>query len=55
MRNSHLAVILGLWLAVAACSSTTQDTDLQEDLQEPWARNDLKADAHRTSPRRRRP
>ena len=25
MRNSHLAVILGLWLAVAACSKATQD------------------------------
>jgi hypothetical protein len=25
MRNSHLAVILGLWLALAACSKATQD------------------------------
>ncbi|HEY2749920.1 hypothetical protein [Phenylobacterium sp.] len=25
MRNSHLAVILGLWLAVAACSKPTQE------------------------------
>jgi hypothetical protein len=25
MRNSHLAVILGIWLAVAACSKSTQD------------------------------
>ena len=25
MRNSHLAVILGVWLALAACSKTTQD------------------------------
>jgi len=25
MRNSHLAVILGLWLALAACSKTTQE------------------------------
>jgi|SRR5471032_273336 hypothetical protein len=25
MRNSHLAVILGVWLAVAACSKPTQD------------------------------
>lgn len=25
MRNSHLAIVLGLWLAVAACSKATQD------------------------------
>ena len=25
MRNSHLAIILGVWLAVAACSKPTQD------------------------------
>ena|ERR1700761_9415141 len=25
MRNSHLAVILGVWLALAACSKETQD------------------------------
>jgi hypothetical protein len=25
MRNSHLAVILGVWLALAACSKPTQD------------------------------
>jgi hypothetical protein len=25
MRNSHLAIILGLWLAVAACSKPTQE------------------------------
>ena len=25
MRNSHLAVVLGVWLAVAACSKPTQD------------------------------
>ena len=25
MRNSHLAVILGVWLALAACSKATQD------------------------------
>ena len=31
MRNSHLAVILGLWLAVAACSKPTQDKT-SEDL-----------------------
>ncbi|HEX5263862.1 MAG TPA: cell surface protein [Phenylobacterium sp.] len=31
MRNSHLAVILGLWLAVAACSKPTQEKT-SEDL-----------------------
>ena len=25
MRNSHLAVVLGLWLALAACSKPTQE------------------------------
>jgi hypothetical protein len=25
MRNSHLAVILGVWLALAACSKATQE------------------------------
>ena len=25
MRNSHLALVLGLWLALAACSKATQD------------------------------
>jgi hypothetical protein len=25
MRNSHLAITLGIWLAVAACSKATQD------------------------------
>lgn len=25
MRNSHLAIILGVWLAVAACSKPTQE------------------------------
>jgi len=30
MRNSHLAVILGLWLAVAACSKATQDKTSQD-------------------------
>jgi hypothetical protein len=25
MRNSHLAVILGVWLALAACSKSTQE------------------------------
>ena len=30
MRNSHLAVILGLWLAVAACSKATQDKTGQD-------------------------
>lgn len=32
MRNSHLAIILGVWLALAACSKPTQDktsNDLQ--------------------------
>jgi hypothetical protein len=32
MRNSHLAVILGVWLALAACSKSTQektDADLK--------------------------
>ena len=31
MRNSHLAVILGLWLAVAACSKPTEEKT-SEDL-----------------------
>ena len=30
MRNSHLAVILGLWLALAACSKETQDKTGQD-------------------------
>ena len=30
MRNSHLAVILGIWLAVAACSKPTQDKTSQD-------------------------
>jgi hypothetical protein len=30
MRNSHLAIILGLWLAVAACSKATQDKTGQD-------------------------
>jgi len=30
MRNSHLAVILGLWLALAACSKATQDKTGQD-------------------------
>jgi len=30
MRNSHLAVMLGLWLAVAACSKATQDKTGQD-------------------------
>src|SRR5882724_2620496 len=30
MRNSHLAVILGIWLAVAACSKATQDKTGQD-------------------------
>ncbi|HEY3948654.1 hypothetical protein [Phenylobacterium sp.] len=30
MRNSHLAVILGLWLALAACSKSTQDKTGQD-------------------------
>jgi hypothetical protein len=30
MRNSHLAIILGLWLAVAACSKPTQDKTAQD-------------------------
>jgi hypothetical protein len=30
MRNSHLAVVLGLWLAVAACSKATQDKTGQD-------------------------
>ncbi|MGZ3402360.1 MAG: hypothetical protein ACXWKN_03175 [Phenylobacterium sp.] len=25
MRNSHLALVLGVWLALAACSKETQD------------------------------
>lgn len=25
MRNSHLAIVLGVWLAVAACSKPTQE------------------------------
>jgi len=31
MRNSHLAIVLGVWLAVAACSKPTQDKT-SEDL-----------------------
>jgi hypothetical protein len=37
MRNSHLAVILGIWLAVAACSKATQDKtgqDLGSDIKQ---------------------
>jgi hypothetical protein len=30
MRNSHLAVILGIWLAVAACSKATQEKTGQD-------------------------
>jgi predicted small secreted protein len=30
MRNSHLAVILGIWLALAACSKSTQDKTGQD-------------------------
>jgi predicted small secreted protein len=30
MRNSHLAVILGVWLALAACSKATQDKTGQD-------------------------
>lgn len=30
MRNSHLAVILGLWLALAACSKETQEKTGQD-------------------------
>jgi hypothetical protein len=30
MRNSTLAVILGVWLAVAACSKPTQDKTSQD-------------------------
>jgi|SRR6185503_8594656 len=30
MRNSHLAIILGVWLAVAACSKATQDKTGQD-------------------------
>ena len=30
MRNSHLAVVLGLWLALAACSKATQDKTGQD-------------------------
>ena len=30
MRNSHLAVILGIWLALAACSKATQDKTGQD-------------------------
>ena len=30
MRNSHLAVVLGVWLAVAACSQPTQDKTSQD-------------------------
>jgi len=30
MRNSHLAVILGVWLAVAACSKATTDKTGQD-------------------------
>ena len=30
MRNSHLAIVLGLWLAVAACSKATQDKTGQD-------------------------
>ncbi|MFI4965337.1 MAG: hypothetical protein ACHP9T_08225 [Caulobacterales bacterium] len=30
MRNSHLAVVLGLWLAVAGCSKPTQDKTAQD-------------------------
>ena len=30
MRNSHLAVMLGVWLAVAACSKETQDKTGQD-------------------------
>jgi hypothetical protein len=30
MRNSHLAVALGLWLALAACSKSTQDKTGQD-------------------------
>ncbi|HEV7384320.1 MAG TPA: cell surface protein [Phenylobacterium sp.] len=30
LRNSHLAVILGVWLALAACSKATQDKTGQD-------------------------
>ena len=30
MRNSHLAIVLGIWLAVAACSKPTQDKTGQD-------------------------
>jgi len=30
MRNSHLAIILGIWLALAACSKPTQDKTTQD-------------------------
>jgi hypothetical protein len=30
MRNSHLAIILGVWLALAACSKATQDKTGQD-------------------------
>lgn len=30
MRNSHLAVLLGVWLALAACSKSTQDRTGQD-------------------------
>ncbi len=30
MRNSHLAIVLGVWLAVAACSKPTQDKTSQD-------------------------
>ncbi len=30
MRNSHLAIILGVWLALAACSQPTQDKTTQD-------------------------
>jgi len=30
MRNSHLAVILGLWLALVSCSKATQDKTGQD-------------------------
>jgi type IV secretory pathway TrbL component len=30
MRNSHLAVILGVWLALAACSKATTDKTGQD-------------------------
>ncbi len=30
MRNSHLAIVLGIWLAVAACSKPTQEKTGQD-------------------------